>query len=186
MQANVADVKNWYIWVKSVQKFLMLFFKLTLGGDTEGNFTVMCMFIILTVVRFHKYICVSKLIEEHSKYVQQMNVSYASMKQFLKNIHAQPFEGFSLHELSHKSISTHLEPRGPLAPLLHFSPFRPTVLKNSLCCLSLPSSLFLFILLLLPGKGGVGFELTWPRLNSHLYPVTHSVGSPAPSLRNRD
>ena len=30
MQANVADVKNWYIWVKSVQKFLMLFFKLTL------------------------------------------------------------------------------------------------------------------------------------------------------------
>ena len=43
----------------------------------------MGMFIILTVVRFHKYICVSKLIEEHSKYVQQMNVSYASMKQFL-------------------------------------------------------------------------------------------------------
>ena len=164
----------------------MLFFKLILWGDTQGNFAVMGMFIILTVVKYHKCIYVSKLIEEHSKYVQQMNVSYASMKQLLKNMYAQPFEGFTLRELSHKSISTHLAPCGPPVPFLHFSPFLPTVLKNALCCLSLPSSLFLFILLLLPGKGGVEFELTWPRLNSHLYPVTHSVGSPAPSLRNGD
>lgn len=67
----------------------------------------MGMFIILTVVKFHKCICVSKLIKEHSKWVQQITVSYASMKQFLKNTYAQPFEGFSLRELSHKSISTH-------------------------------------------------------------------------------
>lgn len=146
---------------------------------------MMGMFIILTVVKFHKCKCVSKLIKEHSKYMQQINVSYASMKQFLKNTYTQPFEGFSLRELSHKSISTHLVACGPLIPLLHFSPFLPTVLKNSLCCLSLPSSLLLFILLLLPGKGGVEFELPWPRFNSHLYPVTRSVGSPAPSLRSR-
>ena len=89
----------------------------------------MGMFIILTVVKFHKCKCVSKLIKEHSKYMQQINVSYASMKQFLKNTYTQPFEGFSLRELSHKSISTHLVACGPLIPLLHFSPI---ILDSSL------------------------------------------------------
>lgn len=97
---------------------------------------MMGMFIILTVVKFHKCIYVSKLIKEHSKYVQQVNVSYASMKQLLKNMYAQPFEGFTLREPSHKGISTHLctmwpsRPFSPLFTLPSHSPEELTVLSE--------------------------------------------------------
>lgn len=146
----------------------------------------MAMFIILTVVKFHKCIRVSKLIEWHATYMQSMNVSYASIKQFFKNTHSQLFEGFSLRGLSHKSISTHPVPVALSSLFCTFHPSLPQSCKTHCAVWVCLSSSFLFFLLRLPGKGTVEFGLTRPSLKSQLYPVTCSVGSPAPHLWSGD
>lgn len=106
-----------------------LFFKLIFWGDTRKLHSDGYVH-YLDCGEVPQCICVSKLIEWHAKYMQSMNVSYASIKQFFKNTHSQPFEGFSLRGLSHKSISTHPVPVALSSLFCTFHPSLPQSWKT--------------------------------------------------------